>query len=130
MLNQAILIGRLTRDPELKQTASGISVGGFTLACDRPYTNDEGNRETDFLPIVVWKKQAENCATYLNKGSMVAVTGRIQVRSYENKNGDNVKVTEIVADNVRFLEPKPKSPPVTQTSTMNSAGLIDEDVPF
>lgn len=104
MLNRVILIGRLTRDPELRYTPSGVAVSQFTLAVDRPFTNQQGNREADFINIVVWRKQAENCATYLRKGRLVAVEGRIQTRNYENNEGRRVYVTEVVADNVRFLE--------------------------
>jgi single-strand DNA-binding protein len=95
----------LTRDPELKYIPSGIPVASFTLAVDRPFTNKDGEKETDFIPIVVWRKQAENCASYLGKGSLVAVEGRIQVRTYEQE-GQRRYMTEVVADNVRFLDRK------------------------
>ena len=104
MLNRVILIGRLTRDPELRYTPSGVAVAQFALAVDRPFTNQQGNREADFINIVVWRKQAENCANYLRKGRLVAVEGRIQTRNYENSEGRRVYVTEVVANNVRFLE--------------------------
>lgn len=103
MLNRTILIGRLTRDPELKYTPSGVAVTVFTLAVDRPFTNN-GEREADFIPIVVWRQLAETCATYLRKGRLTAVEGRIQTRNYENNEGRRIYVTEVVADNVRFLE--------------------------
>jgi single-strand DNA-binding protein len=104
MLNRVILIGRLTRDPELRYTPSGVAVAQFTLAVDRPFTNQQGEREADFIPIVTWRKLAETCANYLSKGRLTAVEGRIQVRNYENNEGRRVYVTEVVADNVRFLE--------------------------
>lgn len=104
MLNRVILIGRLTRDPELRYTPSGVAVTQFTLACDRPFTNNQGEREADFIPIVTWRQLAETCANYLRKGRLTAVEGRIQVRSYDNNEGRRVYVTEVVADNVRFLE--------------------------
>jgi single-strand DNA-binding protein len=104
MLNRVILIGRLTRDPELRYTPSGVAVAQFTLAVDRPYSRDGGERETDFIPIVTWRQLAETCANYLRKGRLAAVEGRIQVRNYENNEGRRVYVTEVVADNVRFLE--------------------------
>ncbi len=104
MLNRVILIGRLTRDPELRYTPSGVAVTQFTLACDRPYTNSQGEREADFIPIVTWRQLAETCANYLRKGRLTAVEGRMQVRSYDNNEGRRVYVTEVVADNVRFLE--------------------------
>jgi single-strand DNA-binding protein len=103
-LNRVILIGRLTRDPELRYTPSGVAVTQFTLAVDRPFTNQQNQREADFIPIVTWRQLAETCANYLRKGRLTAVEGRIQVRSYDNNEGRRVYVTEVVADNVRFLE--------------------------
>jgi single-strand DNA-binding protein len=104
LLNRVILIGRLTKDPELRYTPSGVAVTQFTLAVDRPFTSQGGEREADFIPIVTWRQLAETCANYLRKGRLTAVEGRIQVRNYENNEGKRVYVTEIVADNVRFLE--------------------------
>ena len=104
MLNRVILIGRLTRDPELRYTPAGVAVTQFTLAVDRPFTNQSGEREADFIPIVTWRQLAETCANYLRKGRLTAVEGRIQVRHYDNNEGRRVYVTEVVADNVRFLE--------------------------
>ncbi|GIP40625.1 single-stranded DNA-binding protein [Paenibacillus sp. J31TS4] len=104
MLNRVILIGRLTRDPELRYTPSGVAVTQFTLAVDRPFTNQQNEREADFIPVVTWRQLAETCANYLRKGRLAAVEGRMQVRSYDNNEGRKVYVTEVVADNVRFLE--------------------------
>lgn len=104
MLNRVILIGRLTKDPELRYTPNGVAVATFTLAVNRPYTNQQGNREADFIDIVTWRQLAETCANYLRKGRLTAVEGRLQVRNYENNEGKRVYVTEVVADNVRFLE--------------------------
>jgi single-strand DNA-binding protein len=104
MLNRVILIGRLTRDPEMRYTPSGVAVTQFTLAVDRPFTSGGGEREADFIPIVTWRQLAETCANYLRKGRLAAVEGRIQVRNYENNEGKRVYVTEVIADNVRFLE--------------------------
>lgn len=104
MLNRSILIGRLTKDPELRYTPAGVAVAQFTLAVDRPFTKEGGEKETDFIPIVVWRQQAESVANYLRKGRLCAVEGRIQVRNYENNEGRRVYVTEVIADNVRFLE--------------------------
>jgi single-strand DNA-binding protein len=105
MLNRVILIGRLTRDPELRYTPAGVAVTQFTLAVDRPFTSGNSKeREADFINIVTWRQLAETCANYLRKGRLTAVEGRIQVRNYENGEGKRVYVTEIVADNVRFLE--------------------------
>ncbi|AYB47158.1 single-stranded DNA-binding protein [Paenibacillus lautus] len=104
MINRSVLVGRLTKDPELKYTPSGVAVAQFTLAVDRPYTSQSGEREADFIPVVVWRQLAETCANYLRKGRLTGVEGRIQVRSYENNEGKRVYVTEVIADNVRFLE--------------------------
>jgi single-strand DNA-binding protein len=109
MLNQVVLIGRLTRDPSLEYTkGEGVPVSNFTLAVDRPFTNAQGEREADFIDIVTWRKLAENCANYLQKGSLCAVTGRLQIRSYEDSKGVKRKAATIEADNVRFLDTKPK----------------------
>ena len=103
MLNRVVLIGRLAKDPELRYTTSGIAVTRFTLAVYRSFTNQQGEREADFIPIVVWRGAAESCAKYLSKGRVVAVVGRIQTGSYE-KDGQRVYTTDVVADEVRFLE--------------------------
>lgn len=100
MLNRIILIGRLTRDPELKYTPNGVAVCSFTLAVDRKFNKNE----TDFIDIVVWRGLAENCANYLHKGRLTAVEGRLQIRTYETQDGQKRKVAEVVADDVRFLE--------------------------
>lgn len=102
-LNQVVLIGRLTKDPELRYTPNGAAVTQFTLAVDRPFANQNGEREADFIPVVVSKAVAENVANYVKKGHQVAVTGRIQVRNYENNEGRRVYVTEVVGQNVQFL---------------------------
>lgn len=99
MLNRVILIGRLTRDPELRYTQQGTAVARFTLAINRKFKREE----TDFIDIVVWQKQAENCAQYLTKGQMAAVEGRLQVRNYEGQDGQKRKAVEVVADDVKFL---------------------------
>ncbi len=104
MLNRVILIGRLTKDPELRYTPSGVAVTQFNIAVDRPFTNQQGEREADFINVVTWRQLAENVANYLRKGRLAAVEGRIQVRHYDNNEGKRVYVTEVVADNVRFLE--------------------------
>ena len=104
MLNTIILIGRLVRDPEIRHTQNGTAVGNFTLAVDRPFTNQAGEKETDFIDIVVWKKQAETCEKHLEKGRLVAVEGRLQIRNWEDKEGNKRKSAEVVADQVRFLD--------------------------
>jgi len=106
MFNRVILVGRLTRDTELRYTPNGVAVASFTLACNRPFTNQQGEREADFIRVVVWRRQAENVANYLQKGSLAGVDGRIQTRSYDNNEGRRVFVTEVVGDSVQFLEPK------------------------
>ncbi|SCS88691.1 Single-stranded DNA-binding protein, phage associated [Staphylococcus aureus] len=106
MLNRTVLVGRLTKDPELRSTPNGVNVGTFTLAVNRTFTNAQGEREADFINVVVFKKQAENVKNYLSKGSLAGVDGRLQTRSYDNKDGQRVFVTEVVAYSVQFLEPK------------------------
>ncbi|MCL6594922.1 MAG: single-stranded DNA-binding protein [Firmicutes bacterium] len=104
MLNRIVLIGRLTRDPELRYTPSGVAVASFGLAVDRPFSNQAGERETDFIDIVVWRKLAETVSGHLQKGRLVAVQGRLQIRSYETQDGQKRKAAEVVADDVRFLD--------------------------
>ena len=104
LLNKIILIGRLTRDPELRYTPNGTAVCNFSLAVERNFTNRDGEREVDFIDIVVWRRQAENCANHLAKGRLVAVEGRLQIRSYENSEGQKRRATEVVANNVQFLD--------------------------
>lgn len=106
MINRVVLVGRLTKDPEFRTTQSGIDVANFTLAVNRNFTNAQGEREADFINVVVFRKQAENVNNYLSKGSLAGVDGRVQSRSYENNEGKRIFVTEVVADSVQFLEPK------------------------
>ena len=105
-MNKVILIGRLTKDPEMRTMTSGIANTTFSVAVNRPFTNQNGEREADFINCVTWRKQAENVAKYCNKGSQVAVEGRIQTRSYDHQDGTKRYVTEVVADNVTFLGAK------------------------
>ncbi|WP_042464237.1 single-stranded DNA-binding protein [Neobacillus dielmonensis] len=105
MINRVVLVGRLTKDPELKYTPNGVAVATFTLAVNRQFPNQNGEREADFLNCVVWRKAAENVANFLKKGSLAGVDGRIQVRTYEQE-GRRQYFTEIVADSVQFLEPR------------------------
>lgn len=142
MLNRAVLVGRLTKDPELRSTPNGLNVGTFTLAVNRAFTNAQGEREADFINVVVFKKQAENVKNYLSKGSLAGVDGRLQTRSYDNKDGQRVFVTEVVADSVQFLEPKNNNQQPnnnyhqqrqTQTGNNpfdNTTAIIDDDLPF
>ena len=105
-MNKVVLIGRLTRDPELRYTQSNIPAASFTLAVNRNFQNQNGEREADFINIVMWRKPAETAKKYLAKGSLIAVEGRIQTRNYDGQDGKKVYVTEVVADNFEFLESK------------------------
>ncbi len=107
-MNKVMLIGRVTRDPELRYTASNIPSTRFTLAVNRTFQNQNGETEADFINVVVWRKQAENVKKYVSKGSLIAVEGRIQTGSYE-RDGQRVYTTDVVADNVQFLESKSQS---------------------
>lgn len=106
MLNRVVLVGRLTKDPELRYTPGGKAVATFTLAINRTYTNQQGQREADFIQCVAWKRTAENVANYLKKGSLAGVDGRLQTRNYENQQGQRVYVTEIICESVQFLDSK------------------------
>ncbi len=134
-MNKVLLIGNLTKDPELSQTPSGISVCRFTLAVPRRFQNAEGERETDFLNITVWRNQGENCHKYLRKGSKASVIGSIQTRSYDAQDGTKRYVTDIVADEVEFLSTKQSTEgaSITQAKKEEVAELepIDDDsLPF
>lgn len=106
MMNRVVLVGRMTKDPELRYTPNGVAVVNFTLAVNRPFSNQQGEKEADFINCVVWRLPAENVAKYLNKGSLVGVDGRIQTRNFDGNDGKRVYITEVVADSVQFLEPK------------------------
>ncbi|MEE0776898.1 MAG: single-stranded DNA-binding protein [Bacillota bacterium] len=123
MLNRIVIIGRLTRDPELRSTANGTPVCTFTLAVDRAFKSANGERETDFIPVVVWRQLAETCGRYLAKGKMAAVDGRLQIRTYQAQDGSKRTAAEVVAENVRFLSPKDNS-----SSSYGSSGYVP-DVP-
>ncbi len=137
-MNKVILMGRLTRDPEVRYTQSGKVVCQFTLAVDRFTTNAEGQREADFVPIVVWGKVGELCGNSLAKGSRALVDGRLQIRSYEAKDGSGKRwVTEVIAATVQFLDRKPSaSQSHGEPSTMDGFGspvdpqIFDEEIPF
>ena len=103
-MNRVVLVGRLTKDPELKRTTADIPVVQFTLAVDRQFSNQSGERQADFISCVVWRQPAENLAKYQHKGSMIAVEGRLQVRTYEDAGGVKRYVTEVVCDQIQFLE--------------------------
>ena len=106
MINNVVLVGRLTRDPELRFTGNGSAVATFNLAVNRNFTNQSGEREADFVNCVIWRKPAETLANYAKKGTLIGVVGRIQTRNYENQQGQKVYVTEVVCDDFQLLEPK------------------------
>ncbi|MCP1286285.1 single-stranded DNA-binding protein [Mammaliicoccus sciuri] len=106
MINRVVLVGRLTKEPEYRVTPSGVQVATFTLAINRTFTNQNGERQADFINCVVFRTPAENVNKYLNKGNLAGVEGRIQSRSYEKNEGKRVFVTEVICDSVQFLEPK------------------------
>lgn len=106
MINRVVLVGRLTKEPEYRVTPSGVQVATFTLAINRTFTNQNGERQADFINCVVFRTPAENVNKYLNKGNLAGIEGRLQSRSYENNEGKRVYVTEVVCDSVQFLEPK------------------------
>ena len=126
-MNKVILIGRLTRDPELRYTGNNTPVASFTLAVNRTFSNQQGEREADFINVVVWRKQAENVKNYLSQGSQAAVEGRIQTRSYDDNNGQRRYVTEVVADNVEFLGSKNSS---NTSNNTNSSSSSKEPTPY
>jgi len=132
VLNRIILIGRLTRDPELRYVPSGQPVASFTLAVDRPFVNQQGERATDFIDVVAWRRLAEQVTQHLNKGRLVAVEGRLQIRSYETQDGQKRKVAEVVADAVRFLDRKPGAPAAAEApgAEVEPEGDGADDVPF
>ena len=140
-MNKVVLIGRLTRDPDLRYPSSNVPVANFTIAVNRPFENQNGERVADFINIIVWRKQAENVKKYIGKGSLVAVEGRIQTRNYEGQDGKRVYVTEVVADSVQFLESKSQSqnrgasfgmedPSMPSIEDMPQPTNIEEEDPF
>lgn len=146
-MNKVILVGRLTRDPEIKNTTTGKAVATFTLAVDRRFKNKDGQKEADFVPIVVWGKQAELVGQYLSKGSQIGASGRLQVRSYDAQDGQKRYVTEVVADEITFLSSSNRkestvgnqqAPTPRSDNNMSAMGLDedfhlmadDDDVPF
>lgn len=159
MINRVVLVGRLTRDVDLKYTQSGAAVGQFSMAVNRQFTNANGDREADFINCVIWRKSAENFANFTKKGSLVGIDGRLQTRNYENQQGQRVYVTEVVVDNFSLLESRettqnrpsepvqapapnnqrPATKPTAQTnngyqndpfSGGQSVDISDDDLPF
>ncbi len=134
MLNRIVLIGRLTKDPELRHTPNNVAVASFTLAVDRARKNSQGERETDFINIVAWQQLGNLCAEYLSKGKLAAVEGELHIRSFDAQDGQKRWVTEVVADNVRFLSPKDGSNNSTNSTYSGNLGheisFSDDDIPF
>lgn len=136
-MNKVILVGNLTRDPELTETPSGVAVCRFAIAVSRDYANSDGNRETDFFNITVWRGRAENCGKYLKKGNKVAVVGSLQTRSYEDKDGIKRNVTDIIANEVEFLTPRSAQGDDMDTTVVSSRrerpqleAIDDNQLPF
>ena len=138
MINNVTLVGRLTRDPELKYTPSNIAITTFNLAVNRNFKGVNGEREADFINCMIWRKQAENFANWVKKGNLVGITGRIQTRNYENQQGQRVYVTEVVADTFQLLEKRDNTAnnsnieeqmPQSFGAT-NPLDISDEDLPF
>ena len=131
-MNHIVTIGRLTKDPELRYTPNGVAVGSFTVAVDRPFNSANGDREADFIPVVVWRKLAENCANHLRKGRLVAVEGRLQIRSYDTQDGQKRRVAEIVASNVQFLDrgKDEGQSPQAQPQNDDFSEINLDDIPF
>ncbi|MFC4077250.1 single-stranded DNA-binding protein [Salinithrix halophila] len=125
MLNRVVLIGRLTRDPELRYTPGGVAVTSFNLAVNRRFTNQQGEKEADFIDIVAWRQLAETVANYMKKGRLVAVEGRLQIRSFENQEGRRIKVAEVVAENVQFLESRSQAASGSGADYSQSQGKND-----
>ncbi|GEK28984.1 single-stranded DNA-binding protein [Furfurilactobacillus siliginis] len=123
MINRAVLTGRLTRDPEVRYTQSGAAVATFTLAVDRQFTNQSGEREADFINCVIWRKSAENFANFTHKGSLVGIEGRVQTRNYENQQGQRVYVTEVVVENFALLESRSQTEQRSTNGGGNNGGF-------
>lgn len=130
MLNRTVIVGRLTKDVDLRYTGNGIAVANFTVAINRPFSNQEGKQEADFINCVTWRKQAENLANYMQKGSQIGVDGRLQSRTYDDKDGKTVFVTEVVADSVQFLETKKQQQQSGNTGQSYSSPFEDNGEPI
>ena len=132
MINNVVLVGRMTRDADLRYTPSNQAVATFTLAVNRNFKNQDGEREADFINVVIWRQQAENLANWVKKGALIGVTGRIQTRSYDNQQGQRVYVTEVVAESFQLLESRGQQSNSQEGSFGNSSSMDiqDEDLPF
>ena len=137
MMNSICLVGRLTKNVELRYTPSNVAVATFTLAVNRTFKNENGEREADFINCVMWRQQAENLASWAKKGALIGVTGRIQTRSYDNQQGQRVYVTEVVAEQFQLLESKgqgnqgqQETPDFSRSATTNPLDISDDMLPF
>lgn len=143
MLNNISLVGRLTRDADLRYTPSNVAVATFTLAVNRTFKNENGEREADFINCVMWRQQAENLASWAKKGALIGITGRIQTRNYDNQQGQRVYVTEVVAEQFQLLESKgqgnqtqqrqqaqQETPDFSRSASTNPLDISDDDLPF
>ena len=130
-MNKVILIGRLTKDPELRKTPNGTSVCQFTLAVNRPFQGQNGEKQADFISCMAWKVQAENLCKYIKKGGLIAISGNIQARSYDDNNGVKRYVTEVVCENISFLEAKKDNSDYTEKTKQDDPfNPADDDLPF
>lgn len=125
MINNVVLVGRMTRDAELRMTQSNTAVASFTLAVNRNFKSQNGEREADFINCIIWRQQAENLANWAKKGALIGITGHIQTRNYENQQGQRVYVTEVVAENFQILESRNQ-----QNNNSNPMDISDDDLPF
>lgn len=125
-MNKVFLIGRLTVDPVLKYTSSNVAVASFSLAVDRKFKNENGDYEADFINVVAWKNKAELIHGYVQKGDLISVVGRLQVRAYQNDRGENRRTTEVILEEIEFLKSKPKEEESIQNANVNSSKNSDE----
>ena len=131
MINRVVLVGRLTRDPELRRTQNGTAVTSFTLAIDNRFKDENGDKTTSFIPCVVWNQQAENCVRFVKKGSLVGIEGRLNQRTYLNKEGNNVQVIEVICDSVQYLDPKKQEESSQEAPKQTAKNNVDDDsLPF
>lgn len=130
MINNVVLVGRMTRDAELRMTQSNTAVASFTLAVNRSFKNQNGEREADFINCVIWRQAAENLANWCKKGALVGITGNIQTRNYENQQGQRVYVTEVLANNFQLLESRSQQQSSNNNLANNPMDISDEDLPF
>ena len=130
MINNVVLVGRMTRDAELRYTPQSQAVATFTLAVNRNFKNQSSEREADFINVVIWRQQAENLANWAKKGALIGITGRIQTRNYDNQQGQRVYVTEVVADNFQLLESRNQQNSGESFGNSNPMDIQDDDLPF